>query len=212
MPIYPTYRAAFVHIPKNGGSTVTTAMRRKNLLGQRLEKGELVSSGNETITDILDHLGSEADTYFKFSFVRNPWDRFVSAYHYVRQRRPELTQVNCHSSFPAFVDAFNADPLPFLKIRYFRPQWTYLTDDEGEVALDKIGRFEQFDQDLYDILGKIGMRRSLIRHRKRTVRADYRDYYDAHRQDVIARVYDEDIELFDYSFEDGCVRNPSVRT
>ncbi len=207
MPIYPTKRAAFVHIPKNGGSTVTAAMRRKNLLGQRVQQSELVSKGNETILDILDHLGDQADSYFKFSFVRNPWDRFVSAYHYVCQRRPELTSVNCHSSFAEFVDAFAGDPQPYLRIRYFRPQWTYLTDDEGEIPLDKIGRFEQFDQDLHEILGLIGVRRSLIRHRKRTVRADYRDYYDAHRQDVIERVYDEDIELFGYSFDDGCIRN-----
>lgn len=209
MPVYPNHRAIFVNIPKNGGSTLTTVLKRNRFLGRRVNNTDPRCDDCEFVSQYLDVLGDEAADYFKFSFARNPWDRFVSAYHYVCQRRPELTQVTSHGSFAEFTSAFSADPEAFLHIRYFRPQWTYLTDATGAVPLDFVGRLERFEDDLKVVLKKIGLRRSLVRRRKQTKRSDFRDYYDDESRAVIARVYERDIDLLGYEFEDGNRRQKS---
>ncbi len=209
MPIYPNHRAVFVHIPKNGGSTITTLLKRDRFLGRRVNRLDPRSAGCEKISEYLEALGNESEDFFKFSFVRNPWDRFVSAYHYVCQRRPELKQVASCGSFDEFISAFSRNPESFLHIRYFRPQWKYLTDSSGVVPLDFVGRFERFEDDLGVVLRKIGSRRSFIRHRKKTKRADFRDYYSDESCGVVGRVYARDIDLFKYEFEDGSRRKSS---
>lgn len=209
MPIYPNHRAVFVHIPKNGGSTITTLLKRDRFLGRRVNRVDPRGVGCEVISDYLQALEDESESYFKFSFVRNPWDRFVSAYHYICQRRPEIKEVVSLGSFDNFVSEFSHDPDTFLGIRYFKPQWKYLTDHTGSVPMDFVGRFEQFEDDLAIALKAIGLRRSVIRHRKQTKRKDYRDYYSSSSRGVIASVYARDIDLFSYEFENGTRRRNS---
>lgn len=206
MPIYPSHKAIFVHIPKNGGSTITTLLKRDRFLGRRLNVTDPRDNGRETISELLEVMGDEAKDYYKFSFVRNPWDRFVSAYHYVCQRRPEMETVTSYENFADFAEAFSKNPDQYLNIRYFRPQWTFLTDKDGNSPMDFIGRFENFDSDLQQVLRQLGIRRTFMRHRKRTKRSDYRDYYDAKSTAAIAEVYAPDIERFDYEFDSGSVR------
>ncbi len=209
MPIFPNIKVIFVHIPKSGGSTVTTVLKRDRFLGRRVNPRDPRDTDIDYISQYFDLLGNEANDYYKFSFVRNPWDRFVSGYHYVCQRRPEITEVSSHGTFAEFVHAFSQEPDKFLKIRYFQPQHIYLTDSSGEMPIDFVGRFERFDEDLKVALKQIGMRRALVRHRKQSKRTDYRDYYDQETQDIVGRVYAKDVDLFSYKFDDGRRREKS---
>ncbi|KUJ85125.1 hypothetical protein AVO45_17900 [Ruegeria marisrubri] len=209
MSIYPSHKAVFVHIPKTGGSSIAALLKHDRLVDTKRNAVDPRGDGRETMVELVEALGSEADDYFKFAFVRNPWDRFVSAYHYVAQRRPELTEVTSHKTFEDFVPAFAADPERFLSIRYFRPQWSYLIDDQGNSPADFVGRFERFDDDLQTILARLGIQRSLMRHRKKSKRSDYREYYDVWRRDAIAEIYARDIEIYDYKFDDGQKRGKS---
>ncbi|WP_171124205.1 MULTISPECIES: sulfotransferase family protein [unclassified Ruegeria] len=203
MPIFPNIKVIFVHIPKSGGSTVTTVLKRDRFFGRQVNPRDPRDKNIDYISQYFDLLGADANDYFKFSFVRNPWDRFVSGYHYVCQRRPEITEVTEHGSFKEFAQALSQGPEKFLQIRYFQPQYLYLTDASGNMPLDFVGRFERFDDDLRKALKQIGMRRLVIRHRKQSKRTDYRDYYDQETRDIVGRVYARDIDVFNYAFEDG---------
>lgn len=210
MPIYPTHKAIFVHIPKNGGTTITTLLKRDRFLGRKTNLPNDHTGGVENIAELRELLGSEADEYFSFGFVRNPWDRFVSAYHYVCQRRPHMTSVTSHDGFSEFVSAFASDPEEYMKIRYFRPQISYLGNSEGLLPIDFVGRFENFESDLKSVLDRLGIRRKLMRHRKKTARADYRQYYTAKERGAVAEAYARDVEYFDYKFGDGGERKKSL--
>ena len=209
MSIYPSHKAVFVHIPKTGGSSIAALLKHDRLVDTKSNEVDPRGEGRETMVELVEALGDEADDYFKFAFVRNPWDRFVSAYHYVVQRRPELTEVTSHKTFEEFVPVFSADPDRFLKIRYFRPQWSYLSDQQGYSPVDFIGRFERFDEDLQKVVARLDLHRTLMRHRKKSKRSDYRNYYDDARRDAIAEVYARDIETYDYRFDDGQKRKRS---
>lgn len=202
MPVYPGQKCIFVHIPKTGGSSVTTILKRDSLLSS---KHEIISDGGQgsTFGELVELGGRSAGEYFSFAFVRNPWDRFVSAYHYVVQRRPELTAVSTFGKFADFARAVGDDPAEFLSIRYFRPQWNFLQPGDSGQQIDFVGRFENFDVDLKYALKKIGHSNVRIRHRKKSRRSDYREYFDDETRRAVGKIYARDIDYFEYSFDDG---------
>ncbi len=132
------------------------------------------------------------DSFFKFSFVRNPWDWQVSLYHYILDH-PE----NCGheetkkmGSFRNFV--FSREKLTFT-------QTSCLVDESGNLLVDFVGKFENLDQDFQSICHKVGISASLP-HINKSKRTDYQDYYDAETRDLTSRLYAEDIERFGYTF------------
>lgn len=204
MSIYPAHRAIFVHVPKTGGSTISTLLRHERLLGLKRNDPDPRTHKHATLFEHMAALGDEADDYFKFSFVRNPWDRLVSAYHYVVERRTgEFPAVAAHKSFADFAAAISRRPEEFLESDYFRPQSSFLIDDAGNMPLDFLGKYETFEDDLQTVLTRLGIRRTLMQHRKRSKHSDYREYYDAGMRDAIAEIYRKDLEAFGYEFDDG---------
>ncbi|SLN19880.1 Sulfotransferase family protein [Falsiruegeria litorea R37] len=203
MPIYNDIKTIFVHIPKNGGSTATTLLKRDRFWGRKSRQIDPRGEGRETLSEFLEVLGGDAVDYFSFSFVRNPWDRFVSAYHYICQRRPQIESVTSHKSFEDFVDVFGKHPERFLKIRYFQPQWEFLEVEKSDKPISFLGRFENYDEDFSAVLKEIGLDRKFFRHRKKTRRSDYREYFNTNSKSMIAEVYSRDIEQFSYNFDSG---------
>lgn len=210
MPIYPTLKTVFVHIPKTGGSTVSTVLRRPKLRSLTKHDPSPAIDKHSSIFVHLEKLGPEAGDYFKFSFVRNPWDRLVSAFHYIIERRKELELVANHEDFEGFLYSFIEEPSKYLDIPYFRPQSSFLVDDKGEMPLDFLGRFETFEKDLSVVLREIGSRRMLFKHRKKSKRRDYREYYSAKSSKAVGEIYIRDIQNFGYSFNDGLIRKKNL--
>lgn len=206
MSIYPTLKTVFVHIPKTGGSTVSTILRRPNFLSLTKHDPSPAIDKHSPLSTHLEHLGPEAADYFKFSFVRNPWDRLVSAYHYIVARRTELELVKNHDTFESFLSSFVNEPSQYLDMLYFRPQSSFLVDSNGEMPLDFLGRFETFEKDLRVVLRNIGSRRLFFKHRKKSKRRDYREYYSKESGKAVGEVYIRDIENFEYDFNDGLIR------
>lgn len=136
------------------------------------------------------------DRFYKFGFVRNPWDWQVSQYSFIRQtpNHPEHDVVIGMSGFRDFLEwkteDFSRNDL----------QKTLLTDENGELLVDFVGRFENLHEDFSRVADRLGLsvelpRRNVSRHR------DYREYYDAETAELVGRVFREDIEMFGYSFE-----------
>ena len=92
------------------------------------------------------------DRFFKFGFVRNPWDWQVSLYHFIRQRasHPQHDLVLAMGGFPEFlkwrVESFSPENL----------QNTFLADAEGRLLVDFIGRFETLREDFLHLMEHLG--------------------------------------------------------
>ena len=210
MPIYPKLKTVFVHIPKTGGSTVSTILRRPRHFSLTKHDPIPAIDKHSSVFVNLQHLGPDAEDYFKFSFVRNPWDRLVSAYHYITARREKLELVTNNDTFESFLSSFIEEPSKYLEIPYFKPQSDFLVDDNGEMPLDFLGRFETFEKDLSVVLREIGGRRMFFKHRKKSKRRDYRDYYSAESSKAVGEVYIRDAENFGYVFDDGLIRKKNI--
>lgn len=129
------------------------------------------------------------NSYFKFSFERNPWDRQVSWYHYKTKSKPAHAR-------PSF-EEFNAD-----RRRARVENWDLYTID-GRIALDFIGRYETLDADFTSVLERLGLagRVSLPKTNVSSGRqGSYREFYDEAGRQLVADWYAAEIRHFGYEF------------
>lgn len=140
----------------------------------------------------------EYDRFFKFAFVRNPWDWQVSQYRYMMQKESHFQheQVKAMSSFEDFLEWRLNDKLVLQK--------DFVTDNDGKLIVDFIGKYENLNQDFDTICSKIGIDASLPylnTSRDKTQSTSYREYYSDRAIELVAQYCQPDIELFGYSFD-----------
>lgn len=138
------------------------------------------------------------ERYFKFTFVRNPWARAYSWYSNVmRDEHLRLKRgLGIGTNFREFLVEFaGRDNL--------KPQTYWLKNFRGEMPLDFIGRFENLADDFQEVCKTLHLSQYELPHEIRGPGTDYRHHYDDVSQEIIERVYGEEIELFGYAFDDG---------
>jgi hypothetical protein len=201
------HRCIFVHIPKCAGSSIEAVIWPGRRTEADLWMGFVDEHHNRHQTGGLQHLlasqialevgRARFDDYFKFSFVRNPFDRLVSQYTYMA-KRPDLrafVDLPEDASFSEYLDRIaRREHVQWL------PQHRFVLDDEGKPLVDFIGRFETFDDDAREVLRRIGIRSKTIPHRNRTERRPYREYYSEADRAHVEDVYAVDLERFGYEF------------
>ncbi len=135
----------------------------------------------------------EYDAFFRFAFVRNPWDLRVSIYHYVLQRPANQWHdfVKAFGSFDAYVE--------YVATHQINTQSSYLVDQDGQLLVDFVGRVENAKDDFAQICQTIGVHANLP-HLKQSRRGDYRTYYTDRTAELIAACHAEDVERFGYTF------------
>jgi hypothetical protein len=134
------------------------------------------------------------DGFFKFAFVRNPWDWLVSYHNYVCQqpRHRHFRRFNGPDGFSVF--------LHWMAQRDNGFQTHLLTDRDGRVLVDFLGRYESLENDFAWICRRLGVEAELT-HRNKSRHDDYRRYYDDASRDFVADRWQRDIELFGYTFD-----------
>lgn len=138
-----------------------------------------------TALEHLEYSPEKFSDYFKFTFVRNPWDRMVSFFRY-RSRKFGA------SEFRRYIIENKWKDLNTQQI-------DYLVDKKGRVLVDFIGRFENLYQDFDIICQRIYFEQRLdVMPEKLT--ANYVSFYDDRTRQIVANRFKDDIELFGYNF------------
>ncbi len=162
---------------------------------------------------LIAGLYHQYEDYFKFAFVRNPWDRLVSCYcQKLNPNGPGLKlpvendiELYPGMSFPAFVEAVYAIPDSEAN-PHFQSQHKVICDSGGDkpILADFVGRFENLAADFDLVAERISGAQRLqlphvLRSRSRQSRP-YADFYDDRLKDLVAERYQDDIEIFGYSY------------
>ena len=149
-------KVVFVHIQKTGGITVD------RLLNERIPDLRLIGARHGFASLGMDEL-DDWDEYFKFAFVRNPWDRLVSWYSMVTTMPRDGNELwryvhDNSSTFEEFI--YNCTDEVEIKdgvhYSFAYNQLDYVTDDHGNLLVDFIGRLENFDKDIQEVFRRIG--------------------------------------------------------
>lgn len=135
--------------------------------------------------------------FFKFTFVRNPWDRVLSCYfHKVVTKKASDFEECFDKDFDYFVDFI--DRLDVATTNSHIKLQTRLIPVQ---QLDFIGKLENFENDLKHVCNVIGIKCREIPHKHKTEHAHYSTYYTPRTRQIIAEKYREDIEAFGFTFE-----------
>ena len=219
----------FVHIPKTAGQSIEQFfMDREGLdwdnYGHRKQFLMYRNQDQSRGTERLAHLSaaeyvdcgyidqSEFEQLFKFSFVRNPWERILSEYRYRNYVH--------HRSFRQFILKRLPKPGWDDQYRHVMPQYDMLYKD-GRLLVDFVGRFENLQQDFDKICETLSIEESELPFRNRSAKVSRNmrrklrnwvflngengkrtlaEYYDADTRDAVAEIYARDIETFGYEF------------
>lgn len=203
MTIVSTKKYVFIGVFKTGSSTVRKELLKNDpdttvvtaaahcadgFAGYELRRTCHVKSSwiKENIFPKMDW---DWDEYFKFGFVRNPWERELSNYFYNsgKLKPPEDISfkewLNINLRKDGLIDNHNI------------PQCDYLTD------VDYIARFENYAEEVKYLFNRIGVPMSQpLMHLFKTEHKPYWEYYDDADIMKVHQWYEKDIEMYNYEF------------
>jgi len=142
--------------------------------------------------------------YFKFTFVRNPWDRMVSNWKMFTTVPFRIVQLKA---------MINANMLAFEDFVFFakrahnhhwQPQVHFLPE-----KLDFVGRVETFEKDFGELCSKARIGLKTVDKKNAITGLPYWEYYTPSLVEVVREMYSEDIKRFGYRFgEDSFDQKP----
>jgi len=199
----------FIHIPKNSGTSIEAS-----LTGAQQWKAE---EKHMTTLECRAKYGADLWLeFFTFCVVRNPWDRLVSQFRFsgkiwCKRHFGKLL------SFNEFVTEIVAKGLPFSGHDYLSKtgaqsgdtnwqQISRITDENGQIMIDYVARFENLALDYEIICDRLGLSGQLQHLNTSAFEArPYWEYYTEETASIVATVCADDIESFGYSFGESAV-------
>lgn len=192
-------QAIFVHIPKAAGRSI------QHTLGIPIHD----------VAHIPAEAYRRADPEFwaqcySFSIIRNPWDRLVSAFHFMRKNDHPYnlivrnTDLLATPDFATFLRRLRRKLYrhQILSRLHFMPQTHFLCDPQGAVMVDAIGRFEELPGSFNALTERLPGEYEL-QERNRTAHKGFREYYEHDWQvALVGEMYASDVAQFGYRFED----------
>jgi len=169
----------FIHIPKNGGTSITKWLR-SNLNGK---KGLIVHGGMQHIDLDFKH----ATEYPTFAVVRNPWDRMVSTYEFKK------TKTNLNLSFRDWLYSTPDESSNWFSFKTAQAAWL-------STMPTWLLRFENLNEE-FKAIQKYTNCFLPLPHKNATEHNKYTLYYTTETKKYVGRLFEEDIDLFKYRFE-----------
>jgi len=201
------HKYIYIHICKCAGSTISSTLpshysyklkSKKHIPeNERIYPALSLINYHFTIHSIQNELNEDLfKEIFKFTFVRNPWSRIVSAYFFDKshpnKRNPTFT------SFSDYLKKIHQST--GLQSVHKLNCLDWISDKNGNVLVDYVGRFEHLQQDFDIICDKIGIPRQQLPQKNKTKHKHYTEYYDDETREIVAEKYVKDIEYFGYKF------------
>jgi len=155
MPIFHEHKALQVHIPKTAGTTISHILglkrelsksptyQKEYLFGEQGLRKHGTPYQHMTFSEICEEVKAEVlDEYFKFTFVRNPWDRLVSELFWINSQRAKIKPP---LDLDQIINGAKAGS------RRLIPQVNYIKNKQGKCDMDYIGSFENFKEDWLEV-------------------------------------------------------------
>jgi hypothetical protein len=200
----------FIHVYKVAGISIRRALQPYNNLsskdfpwymnlkfnlGKRFEILPNWSINHIKAKEIKNYLPVDVfNNYFKFCFVRNPWDWQVSLYHFTLQYKnhPQHQRISRMKSFDEYIEwRIHND---------FNLQKDFIYDDNNNILVDYVGRFENLQEDFNEICLRLEIPVVDLPKANSSKHKHYKEYYNDFTKKLVRDAFKEDIELLHYDF------------
>ena len=140
--------------------------------------------------------------YFLWVNVRNPWERMVSLYFYQKNEMGDAHTDN----FSRFIEDLYFSIVHNIKKFHYdtRSQWEYISDSQGEIAVDYVCYLPNIAEDFQKIKERLNLPSEWnYPHFGSNKHGDYREYYDKLTVHYVNEMYKKEIEFFEFEFDDA---------
>ena len=202
MLISRNYRLIFIHLQKTAGTSISDFMLSNLMATRDSRKHEYAyEAESRTPEEIWQN-------YFKFSFVRNPWDRLVSWYLHINKHHKNTGDnpffdylMSIGGTFEDFIlYGDKTISTPWGERNLFTNQLDQLSL-ENQLLVDFVGKFESLESDWKLILDRVGYTgQAELPHVNAIPRKHYRDLYTEKSRAIVEEKFQKDINQFGYHF------------
>ena len=219
--VHLDHKWIFIAIPKTGTTSIRTQLRQigkplipnphLNILQVRdaidifFLKENLATNRSfpsvevKTYPQIKNDSASFFSNAFKFSSVRNPWERAVSLFF-----RKEGIQDQQNLSFDQFIENHLYASDTCVHPTLHKNQLDWICDDSGKILLDYIFKLENFSNAIKDIFertnGLIRLENTIANKNESSKSSEYRNLYSEKTKKMIAKRFEKDIDTFQFTF------------
>jgi hypothetical protein len=197
--ISDAHRVIFLHVPKAAGTSIKRVL-------------DMPGGGHPSWQYLAKHFPERWASYRKFTVVRNPWDRVVSAFAYAQMPQshwhgqgkaphPDLELLRGRS-FADCVHLLTGDRKQ-LQHESWHPQYLWMVGTDAGKLISKVDQVlacENLAEDFTKLCTLWDISCDLLPQMNRSERGDYRDYYDDETRALVAKHYSVDIGVFKYTF------------
>ena len=188
LSIFLEKNCLFFHIPKTAGISVS-----KSLFGD-------VKWGHRSVSFYKSYYGEDTfNTLYKFCFVRNPYKRLFSAYTFLKQGGINNQDLEFSKSYLKEYTNFNEFVLKglerkeFMNWVHFKPQYTFICDENDKVVMDFIGKVENLNTDFNTVCKQLNIKSELQTLNKSK---NIKNEFSKEIKNIIKLKYQKDFNLF----------------
>jgi hypothetical protein len=201
----------FVDIPRSSSTSIRLELAEK--FGRVYSKNGVFEKKHNSFQIFPNHFSARAmrdimgkdewKNIFSFTIVRNPWDRIVSLYFY----RLRANLLRADMTFREYVLKLKSSTIEKNKAFKYHGHYfgnsDYILDENDNIIVNFIAKYENRDEDIKYIGEKIGFPElgKLTLQKASPNKMHYSEYYDGETKEIIRSIYSKDIDLFGYKFE-----------
>lgn len=184
------HKCIFIHINKSGGGmSIDSAI------------GGLKKPEHKCASWYRQHKNLQFRNYFKFAFVRNPWEKVVSQWAFRTQKIDK-------SNLPFLTWVQNPTGMVFIPQRRWLVDTNFYSNGHpvedavtgGEILVDYVGYYQEFRSEWEYVCSQIGFDPNKLPHLHKSDHGDYRQYYTDEVAEMIGDIYAEDIQEWGFQF------------
>jgi chondroitin 4-sulfotransferase 11 len=191
------YKFIFIHVPKCAGSSIVEAL-------ESYCDNKKYKTGHPNLRQYEQYMSIKE--YYIFTFVRNPYDRAVSAFTYLKSgvSKYKSDHITCERyemktmTFSEFIKKYmvNKKPLP----QHFHPVFDHYIPTGDINKIDYFGKTETINTDILEICKRLNIDITPPMKTNNSKHKHYTEYYDDETRQIVAEKYAKDIEQFGYKF------------
>jgi len=198
----------FIHISKCAGTSITSNLSKYKTDYSNSPLLWKYGSDHSIYTEYNSLLKNKISDFFIFSFVRNPYDRFLSLYTYWREGKHshtrskingiDIAEATWRMDFNSWVSFINLNKI---SCRHMNNQLNWLLDKDKKINSRLfVGRFENINYDFKKVCDILNIEKSNLKKLNYTSHHNYREVYNNKSIKIVSKRFQKDLDYFNYKF------------